>query len=456
MELVSGWGRTAPTAARVVPAGSEAVVAAALASAPERGVIARGLGRSYGDPAQNAGGAVLDMAAGRGGFLLDAKAGTVLAGAGTSLDELLRGTVPRGWFVPVTPGTRYVTVGGALASDIHGKNHHGEGSFGDHVEELSVMLASGETRVIGPERDAELFWATVGGMGLTGIVTSCRFRMLPVETSQMLVDTERCHDLDDVMARMAEGDHRYRYSVAWVDLLATGATLGRSVLTRGDHAPLVALGARRRERALDFHPKVRLQAPAFVPGGLLNRASVRAFNELWFHKAPRRRRDEVVSIASFFHPLDAVGDWNRLYGPGGFVQYQFVVPFGAERALRRAVERVSGSRAGSFLAVLKRFGPANPGPLSFPMPGWTLTVDLPARHDGLPELLDDLDDLVEQAGGRLYLAKDARMDPRRLAVMYPRLPEWQATRDAVDPEGVLQSDLGRRLGLCRPRHEKTP
>ena len=290
----------------------------------------------------------------------------------------MRALVPRGWFLPVIPGTRHVTVGGAVANDIHGKNHHVDGSFGQHVLDLRLATPDGAVRTIGPDRDPELFAATTGGVGLTGVVTSCRFRVRPIETSRMLVDTERAVDLDDVMARMAEADHRYEYSVAWIDLMAKGLHLGRSVLTRANHAPAAALAT--AGDPLAFDPRVWVRAPAVTPGHLLNRFSIRAFNEVWYRKAPKLRREQLAPMDTFFHPLDRVDDWNQLYRGQGFLQYQLVVPFGAEVALRTAVERISDAGATSFLAVLKRFGPGNDAPLSFPMAGWTLTMDVPGHR----------------------------------------------------------------------------
>ncbi|HEX6477046.1 MAG TPA: FAD-binding oxidoreductase, partial [Acidimicrobiales bacterium] len=302
-ELLTGWGRTAPTAAEVARPSVAGDVGEALSSTPGRGSIARGLGRSYGDAAQCAGGLVIDATGLDRIRGADLTTGDLTVDAGVSLDTLMKVFLPRGWFVPVTPGTRFVTVGGAIAADIHGKNHHRDGSFASHVSAFTLATPTGHRRVT-PGDDPELFWATAGGLGLTGVVLEATLRMLPVETTRMRVDTERANDLDDVLARMESRDHLYRYSVAWIDCLARGRSLGRSVLTRGDHANLDELPAGERSTALDFAPSILLEAPPVVPDGLLNRLTVAAFNEFWFRKAPKHEEGAIESLAGFFHPLD--------------------------------------------------------------------------------------------------------------------------------------------------------
>jgi decaprenylphospho-beta-D-ribofuranose 2-oxidase len=441
--VITGWGRTSPSAATVVEARSAEDVQEAIVRAGPRGLLPRGLGRSYGDAAQSGGATVLDLSA-MAAIDLDTAAGTVTAGAGVSLDALMRALVPAGYFVPVTPGTRMVTVGGSIAADVHGKNHHVEGTFGAHVSRMTLIDGRGEIVVLSPDGDPERFWATVGGMGLTGVIVEATFDLIPITSSLISVDTERASDLDDVMDRMIARDDDYRYSVAWIDSVHPA---GRGVLTRGDHAPVEWLAGKQAQTPLTFTPKALATAPGLVPGGLVNPLTMRAFNEAWFRKAPKARHGELQQIGAFFHPLDIVNDWNRVYGPQGFLQYQFAVPDEAGHLVRDALTALRSVGALSALTVLKRFGAANPAPLSFPQPGWTLAVDVPAGVDGLAATLDALDEQVLAAGGRLYLAKDSRMSPGMMAASYPRLSEWQSVRDAMDPNGVFTSDQSRRLSL---------
>ncbi|MEV0778100.1 FAD-binding oxidoreductase [Streptomyces sp. NPDC050428] len=463
---VTGWGRTAPTAAaRLVRPRSYEETARAVRGCGTRGGIPRGLGRAYGDAAQNAGGSLIDMTALDRVVSVDAEAGIVECEAGISLHRLMEVLLPLGWFLPVTPGTRHVTVGGAIGSDIHGGNHQVSGAFSRHVLSLDLLTADGDVRTVVP--GTPLFEATAGGMGLTGVILAATFRLHPVETSLMSVDTERATDLDDLMARLTASDdgrgqgqgQGHGYSVAWVDLLARGSSLGRGVLTHGEHTPLAALSARagrtgragRAGRAyrqpLAFRPGQLPGVPSFVPEGLLGRTTVGLFNELWYRAAPRRRTGELQRISAFFHPLDGVAHWNRLYGRGGFVRYQFVVGDGQEEALIRIVRRIVRRGCPSLLAVLKRFGVGDPGWLSFPMAGWALSLDIPTGGTGLGPFLDELDEDVAAAGGRVCLAKDSRLRPELLAAMYPRLDDFRALRAELDPGAVFVSDLSRRLSI---------
>ena len=454
MQRLSGWGRTAWTVADVINTTDEGTIRSTLAAAGDRGAIVRGLGRSYGAAAQNAGGTVIEMTSEHDPMgidaILDPISGVLDVASSVSLDSILRICVPHGWFVPVTPGTRFVTVGGAIASDVHGKNHHFDGSFGQHVLSMTVMLSSGEIVELSPEVNPAWFWATVGGMGLTGIVMRASLQMLHIESSQVRVETERLANFDAVCEAMSgDGeDNSYRYSVCWVDLLATGSAMGRGVLTRGDHATASEVN---NDDPLKYDPRLRVSAPGWVPNGLLNKLSIKAFNEAWYRKAPSKRHVGMESIPAFFHPLDGVNKWNRLYGPQGFIQYQFIVPLNRTDVLRKVIETFSSAGVASFLAVLKRMGPQNLAPLSFPTEGWTLTLDMAAGIKGLAELLATVDSMVLDAGGRHYLAKDSHVAPSAVRRGYPRFEEWMSTRDEMDSAGLWRSDLARRLGLVDPR-----
>jgi decaprenylphospho-beta-D-ribofuranose 2-oxidase len=444
---LTGWGRVAPSRAELAEPSSPAEAAVLLDHASARGVIARGLGRSYNNAAQCGGGLVISTARLNRIISLDPATGLACCEAGVSLEQLMVAGLASGWFVPVTPGTRHVTIGGAIAADVHGKNHFAEGSFAQHVTGFGLLLPSGEQRTVTPDGDPELFWATAGGMGLTGLITSATVQLKRVETALVKVHTVRTADLAETMAVLAEHDKSYSYTLAWSDSLARGARLGRSVITSGDFARLDDLPADRRASALAYEPRTRIGVPGGFPPGLINRYTVALASTAWYLKAPRERRDELQTISHFFHPLDGIRNWNRVYGPGGFRQYQYVVPAGQEDAVRESYRLVSEARAASFVTVLKRLGERDPGPLSFPIAGWTLALDVPARTPGLAGLLARLDDLVAGAGGRVYLAKDSRVPAGMLARMYPGLDGFRELRARLDPKGVLASDLSRRLGL---------
>jgi decaprenylphospho-beta-D-ribofuranose 2-oxidase len=415
----------------------EARAAVAWCCAPGRGgTIARGLGRSYGDAAQLDGGHVLDMT-GLTGFELDAEAGEVTAFAGASLGALLAELVPAGWILPVLPGTQHVTVGGAVASDVHGKNHPSAGSFGAHVRALGLLGAGGELLELSP--GGELFEATVGGMGLTGVILWARIGLEPVPGDLLAVDTDRAASLEDALALLAApGPAGHR--IAWLDLL--GPSPGRGIVTRSQSIPGAGRGTGRRATR-----RATLTVPERWPGGVLRAASVQAFNELRYRRAPRAERGRPQPLGPHMFPLDALEAWPRLYGADGLLQYQFAVPDGGEAALAAVIAALRSARVPCFLATLKALGPAAPAPLSFPLAGWTLALDIPRAAAGVAGLLDGLDAIVAEAGGRIYLTKDARLRPAALAAMYPRLAAWQAAREASDPGRAWRSDLALRVGL---------
>lgn len=435
---LSGWGKTAPTLTRVV----EASLPGISESISGQVSIPRGLGRAYGDCAVNGGGTTVLMTRINNFELRD---GFVDAAGGASLDSILQTIIPHGWFIPVTPGTRFVTVGGAIAADVHGKNHHCDGSFSQHVEFIDLLLASGEVRRVGPSD--QLFWATAGGMGLTGIILKARIKLLKIESSLISTLTFRAANLDELMDLMKVYDGMYRYSVAWVDSLARGRSLGRGVVSFGNHATVAELNGYAKDELLDARFPRSISAPNHVPNSFLNKKTIRAFNEFWYRKNLNRQKITFESIVSYFYPLDGVDRWNQIYGNRGFVQYQFVVPDESGEVVRVILERLAQEQVPSFLTVLKRFGRESDGYLSFPTSGWTMAIDIPTDVAGLGKMLDEFDSLLLDVGGRVYLAKDSRVRRDRLALMYPKLSKFAEMRVVVDPDRKFQSNLSRRLGL---------
>jgi len=412
-------------------------------------LIARGLGRSYGDAAVVCRGAtVLTERLDR--FLeFDPETGVLECEAGVSIDALIHRFLPLGFFPGVVPGTKHVTVGGAIAADVHGKNHHCAGAFSRHVHSLRLLTASGEHLHCSREENADVFWATIGGMGLTGVITDARLQLARVESSSVCVDYERADNLDAALDLFHRDDHRYRFSVAWIDCLARGARLGRAVLMRGDFAGQEALDASRRRQPLRTAPAARIDVPFAAPRFVLGASVMKAFNAAYYHVHSSARHRKLVSYEAFFFPLDKIRNWNRLYGRSGFLQYQCVLPYaGGREALIRLLETVSASGAASFLAVLKRFGDGEAEQLlSFPRAGYTLALDLPNRGAEVFELLDRLDEVVLRNGGRVYLAKDARMRPEVFRAMYRELGSWLTIKERIDPEWRFASELAVRLGL---------
>ncbi|HYE92459.1 MAG TPA: FAD-binding oxidoreductase [Terriglobales bacterium] len=441
---LGGWGRFPVARCQVFRPERRAGVAETLAAKAAPTFIARGLGRSYGDAALNAGGGVMvhDRLDRLRGF--DPATGVLDCEAGVSVADIVETWHPRGWFPSVTPGTKFVTVGGAIAADVHGKNHHGDGTLANFLESLTLLTADGEALHCSRTEHADVFWATVGGLGLTGMILDARLRLRRVESSWLRVDYRRARDLDATLAAFAAADAAARYSVAWIDCLGRGRAMGRAVIMHGEHATAAEATAAGRAPFTAVRAGA-LAVPFDMPGALLSPLSVRLFNAAYY--AAHRDGTRLVHFERFFYPLDGIAQWNRLYGRRGFTQYQVALPPEAgERGLVALLERLSGSGRPSFLAVLKRFGPQGPGMLSFPREGYTLALDLPVRP-GLVEFLAELDRLVLARGGRVYLAKDATTTADAVRAMYPRLDEFRAIKARLDPRGVLSSSLARRLGL---------
>ena len=433
---LQGWGRSSLSPCLAARPERLRELRAALDAPEGRTLIAHGGGRSYGDAALNTDGAV--VVTGRLDRILgfDPATGELAAEPGVTFADLLDVFLPRGFVAPVSPGTSHVTLGGALANDVHGKNHHHVGSFGDHVLWFDLLLPDGRMQRVSPESDPGLFQATVGGIGLTGLIAAIGLRLMRVPSNALAVSRRRVRDLDEFLAGF-ESAAGATWSVGWIDALAGGASLGRGVLETAEPS----------ESGLDAAPPRAKRFPIDAPGWLLNGLSVRAFNELYWRRVPAGGQQVTVPYRQFLYPLDAIEGWNRMYGKQGFRQFQCVVPPGpGVAALRRLLETVAGSGNASFLAVLKVMGPEGQGMLSFGMPGYSLALDIPARP-GSEAVFAQLERITRDAGGRIYLAKDSLLSAEGFAAMYPRAGEFRAVREQVDPNRRLSSDMARRLGL---------
>ncbi len=437
-QTLSGWGNHPRVPCAVYAPDRAARLSALVSQDVEHALIARGLGRSYGDAATNHDAGVVDCTGLDRFIAFDESTGTLTAEAGVSYADLIDVLLPRGWFPLVTPGTKFVTLGGAIAADVHGKNHHRDGSFNACVESFTLLTPTGELLDCSRGSNADVFWATLGGMGLTGFIQAATIKLRRVKSPYMNVTTTRVKNLDAMLDHFTKTDHDFTYSVAWIDCLAKGAALGRGVVLQGEHA--------EPESGRNTLPRKRSKTVPFdFPGFALNPLSVRAFNGLYYatHGSGAARED----INTYFYPLDTVHHWNRIYGRRGFVQYQPVFPqCDGDQGVRAVIEKLVDAKRSSFLAVLKQMGGHEAGPLGFPMKGLTLAVDLP-RAPGIEAFLSELDRLVLEHGGRVYLAKDGSMSADTFRQMYPRLDEFKAVKERLDPQGVLSSDQSRRLGI---------
>ncbi len=407
--------------------------------------IARGLGRCYGDSALNTN--IVSTLRFNRIRHFEPETGIICCESGVSLAELLETFVPKGWFLPVTPGTKFVTVGGAIAADVHGKNHHKEGTFSNHVFSLELMLADGSVVNCSREENPDLFWSTCGGMGLTGVILTVTFRLKPIASAYIRQESVKARHLEEIMA-LFELSEDWTYTVAWIDCLASGAAMGRSVLLRGEHAPLAELKeSQQQQHPLQLPQKQTLNVPIPFPGFSLNSFSVKCFNQLYYYKYPDGVAESIIDYNAFFYPLDAIHNWNRIYGRKGFTQYQFVLPKAASKeGLPKILKRIAEQGLGSFLAVLKLFGKQEEGLIPFPMEGYTLALDFPIRR-GLFEFLDELDRMVLDYGGRLYLAKDVRMNQEMFLQSYPNAETFIQQVRKLNPGFKFRSFQSQRIGV---------
>ncbi len=441
---LSGWGRYRHLDCRVARPGSLSSAKALCESGAA--VTPRGLGRSYGDSAIDPEAIVLEQGLLDRFLSFDRESGLIRCESGVSLREIIECSLPAGWFLPTTPGTKFVTIGGAIAADVHGKNHHVHGTFGKWIREMVLLLPDGSFKTCSPESNHELFWSTVGGMGLTGFIVEAVLQLRRCASSWYKVDFRRCPDLDAALSGLAESDHSHDYSVAWIDCLRKGRGLGRSVLMLGNDAALSDLPEKRRDSPFEIPRKRQKTVPFDFPGFTLNSWTVSAFNQIYYTTHPDRTR--LLDYESFFYPLDSVGDWNRVYGRRGFIQYQALLPpETAAKGLRKLLERISTEGSASFLAVLKKCGSQNRAPLSFLHEGYTLALDLANTGASMSRLVTGLDKILLDLGGRLYLAKDSLMSPETFRAMYPRLSEFMEIKNQVDPDRRFVSAQARRLEI---------
>lgn len=458
---LTGFGQTAPSVAQVLSTPDVEVIAAAVRQVADaspaspsylrRGIVARGLGRSYGDHACNGGGIVVDMTRLNRIHSLSSETAIADVDAGVSLDQLMKTALPFGLWVPVLPGTRQVTVGGAIGSDIHGKNHHSAGSFGNHVLSLDLLMADGKVRTLTPsggpdDKDAALFWATIGGNGLTGIVIRARIAMTRTETAYFIADGIATADLDETVAVHQDGsEDNYTYSSAWFDLINPPPKLGRAAVSRGSLAKLDQLPPKLAANPLQFTAPKLPAVPNLFPVGVMNKLSLGLVGEA-FYRVSGNYQNKIVNLTQFYHMLDITTGWQKAYGPAGFAQHQFLVPPNALEDFKAIIRWIQTQGHYSALNVFKLFGPGNKAPLSFPMAGWNVAMDFPNKP-GVNEFLNELDSRVMEFGGRVYTAKDSRVSAENFHKMYPRVDEWIAVRRKADPQGVFASDMARRLEL---------
>ena len=441
---LSGWGRFPVQNCQVTRPEKRRELLDAASSHGVVDVIARGAGRSYGDAAINQGSGVI-LAEKLDRFLaFDSQTGVLHAEGGASFADIIATFVPRGYFLSVAPGTKFVTLGGAIACNVHGKNHHQVGAISQFIDEIELLTANGKTLICSRDENAEVFWATLGGMGLTGVIVSAKMRLMPIESAYIETKTTRTANLSDTLAAFEKGADS-EYLVAWIDCLSSGTDLGRSVVIEGQHASGERALQEVKGDVMALEMPKKKGVPIDLPDFVLNPWTVKKFNDLYYANHPTQ--NQLTSIETFFYPLDKIENWNKIYGKRGFVQYQCVVPMpDVEETLTYLLETIAASGQAAFLAVLKRMGASSNAPLDFALDGYCLALDIPMT-EGTLEFCEKLNEITVAAGGRVYLAKDAATSPAHFRQMYPRLGELEAVKRHLDPDDRFASSMSRRLKI---------
>jgi FAD/FMN-containing dehydrogenase len=439
---LSGFGRYPKAKCRVSKPSSISEIKNSIG---ETSIIPRGLGRSYGDASLNDKGFVAETLLMNRFLAFDEETGIIRCEAGVTYKDLLDTFVLRGWFPPVTPGTKYVTVGGAIASDVHGKNHHVDGSISNFVKSIKVLTASGDIIECLREKNSDLFWATIGGMGLTGFITEAEIQLRKIDSPYLFNKAIKLHNIDALFEQF-ESDEDYTYSVSWIDIVASGKKYGRNVLLHGNHAKYDELPPALKEKSKKKYVEKKVNVPFEIPFTTLNKFTITTFNSMYYMSS--RNKEDFQHYDKYFYPLDSILNWNHIYSKSGLVQYQLNVPEDrGKEAIDKVLKKVVAYGGGSFLAVLKKMG-SQDGILSFPFKGYTLSMDFPVKK-GLIEMCKSLDEIVIDYGGRTYLTKDSLLDEATFKKMYSGLWEkWMDIKVKYDPKNKFSSNLGRRVGLC--------
>jgi FAD/FMN-containing dehydrogenase len=441
-ETLSGWGNIPKSSGKVFYLGNARDINKVLNG---KKILARGLGRSYADQATNSNHLVGKMEKFNHFLAFDEQKGILECEAGVSLEDVINVLTPRGWFPMITPGTKYITIGGAIANDVHGKAHHADGSFVNCVYDFTILLADGRIVRASREENPDLFWANFGGLGLLGIILTATIQLRKIETTYFTQKAIAAENLDQMLQALEETSEAYSASVAWIDPMARGKKLGRGVLTVGNHAKLQDLPFALRKNPLKIGNKPKLTVPFYLPAFILNPLTVSMLDVVlyWMQKSAKN----ISHYESFFYPLDIINNWNRGYGKRGFIQYQFVIPMeNGKENIRKILTEITSSNCIPFLNVLKKFGKGQGGLLSFPFEGYTFAIDFPVTPQ-LKPFTKKLDKMVLEMGGRIYLGKDAYLDEETFKAMYPQYKEWQEIKRKYDPTNLFSSDLSRRIGL---------